>query len=52
MTADDSDKVPPELDVAVDAYGKPKRVRLLDAPNEALNYDTPPKRKRRKASSQ
>ena len=55
MTADDSDKLPPELDVAVDAvfaYGKARRFRLLAAPKEALNYDTPPKRKRRMASRQ
>lgn len=53
MTADDSDKAPPELDVVVEAvfaYGKPKRVRFLDAPNEVLNYDAPPKRKRGNAS--
>ena len=37
---------------AVFAYGKPKRVRFLNAPNETLNYDTPPQRKRRKASRQ
>ena len=40
MTTDSSDRIPPELDVAVGAVfacGRPKRVRLLDAPTEALN---------------